>query len=107
MRISSPEPRTSRQDVLPPKPRFSLWGVGVEPRTPQNFTRRRDASCGERIKAHHTPKAAWRKSENAGYRQIFFGGAGQEWHRAPSLLRGKVLDMMLNPCRHSANASEW
>src|ERR1039457_7648433 len=31
--------RISRQGVLPPNFRFSIWGVGVEPRTPQNLSR--------------------------------------------------------------------
>src|SRR3569832_191328 len=30
--------RTSTQEVLPPYRMFSICGVGVEPRTPQNFT---------------------------------------------------------------------
>src|SRR5690242_16921374 len=30
--------RTSTQEVLPPYRRFSAWGVGVEPLTPQNLT---------------------------------------------------------------------
>src|SRR5712672_4002942 len=33
-----PLTRTSTQEVLPPYRRFSDWGVGVEPRTPQNLT---------------------------------------------------------------------
>src|SRR5690242_13000818 len=36
--------RISRQVVLPPKPRFSGCGVGIEPRTPQNFSWRRKLS---------------------------------------------------------------
>lgn len=35
---------SSRQVVLPPKPRFSGAGVGIEPRTPQNVSSRRDGS---------------------------------------------------------------
>src|SRR5579871_4883061 len=42
MRISSGE-RTSMQVVFPPKPKFSSTGVGVEPRTPQNFRRIRES----------------------------------------------------------------
>src|SRR5580658_7718414 len=38
---SSSVVRISRQDVLPPNFRFSIWGVGVEPRTPQNLSRTR------------------------------------------------------------------
>src|SRR6266481_7831967 len=33
-----PPTRTSTHEVLPPYRRFSDWGVGVEPRTPQNLT---------------------------------------------------------------------
>src|SRR5437868_6502251 len=33
----APLRRTSTQEVLPPYRKFSGWGVGVEPRTPQNF----------------------------------------------------------------------
>src|SRR5437763_326902 len=39
IRISFVSVRTSMQEVFPPKLIFSFWGVGVDPRTPQNRTR--------------------------------------------------------------------
>ena len=41
MMDSSDAVRISTQDVLPPNLRFSTWGVGVDPRTPQNLKRTR------------------------------------------------------------------
>src|ERR1700681_615266 len=36
--------RPCTQDVLPPKPRTSAFAVAMEPRTPQNFTSKRNGS---------------------------------------------------------------